>query len=184
MKKLFNKFKWLQLMLGILLLVAGVVTIIVAIINMSVINTTLSIILAVILFALGGFAILSNFIEYDKSFFSSTLIYGSIVIAIGIVLCISRNLVADIIAYFVAVLAITLGVVGLVRGVLLIKYHARPILYILIIFLGLLFITFGILALIYNSEMLKALYIGVGALICLAGIAETIYGIQLIKQNK
>ena len=182
MGNLFKRYKWMQLFLGILLIVAGIVTIVISFINMGILSTTLSIIIAVVLFAFGGLILLSTFLEDKGNNYSTAIIYASLLIALGVILCIRNTLIQEVILYLVAVFCIAFGASQIIRGIIAIKYHAKPIVIILCFLLGAIGITLGIVSLCCQGTMMQIIYILVGALFIISGLVETIYGIKEVRK--
>lgn len=182
MGKLFEKYKWLTLCAGIILLIASVLVITISIVNVESLSKALSIIVAVFLFIFGGIMILSSLIEERSVFFSSPLAYGAVLIAVGVVLCILPMLLESFIVYFIAVFAIAFGVIEIVKGIALIVNRVKPIWFILCFIIAAVALGFGITALVIDmADVLKIVYIFVGVILGAFGLVETIYGIKLMK---
>lgn len=171
----------MQLFLGILLIVAGIVTIVISIVNMGILSTTLSIIIAVVLFSFGGLILLAGFMEDKGSTYNAAIIYASLLIAVGVILCVRNTLIQEVILYLVAVFCIAFGASQLIKAVVSIKLHAKPILIALCFILAAIGITLGIVALCNQGAMMQVIYILVGSLFIISGIVETVYGVRLIK---
>ena len=113
MKSLFTKYVWLQLILSILLLFGGALIVVFAVLGkQNILEEGLNIIVAVILFLFGFFAILASFAFESDRVFTNGLLYGSACIALGVFLCI-RELV--LLNYLVMLLAIFFIVIGAVE---------------------------------------------------------------------
>ena len=187
MKSLFKKYVWLQLILSILLLFGGTLIIVLAATNkLNVLQEGLNIIAAVILFLFGLFAILTSFIFEPNKWFTYGLLYGSACIALGIFLCTRELVLLSYIVYLLAIFFIVIGAIELVNGVLLIVRKSQVIWLIAVCFaVAVLFITGGILAIIYRENVKIAFCIVAGILIFAAGVYELIFGIkEMVEQNK
>lgn len=189
MKKLFTKYAWLQILLAVLLIVGGVVIIVIAANNKeNILADALCITAAVILFLFGGISIAAAFIVDYKKLFSLGIIYGSLSIACGILLCAYTSHV-DLLNYLVYVLSVFMIVFGAVE---LIKALVSTIirlqnLFILIMtyVLAVLFITGGILAIVFRANITTVFCIGAGVLLIIVGILLLILGIKiLVTANK
>lgn len=187
MKSLFKKYIWLQLILSILLLFGGALIIAFAATNkQNILEDALNIIAAVILFLFGLFAILTSFIFEPNKLFTNGLLYGSACIALGVFLCTRELVLLNYLVYLLAIFFIVVGAIELINGVLLVVRKGKNIPYIVISFTAaVLFITGGILALIYRGNVKIAFCIIAGALLFAAGVYELIFGIrEMVAQNK
>ena len=191
MKSLFNKYVWLQLILSILLLFGGAVIIAFAINNNTeVLENALNIVVAVILFLFGFFAILTSFIFETKKYITISLIYGSASIALGVFLCTKQLMLLDYIIYLIAIFLIVVGAVQLLKAILLTIKKAKDKLALIIItyILAVLFIAAGILAIIFRDNVKDVLNIVasviVGVLLLAAGGYELVLGIKALITNK
>ena len=187
MKSLFKKYVWLQLILSILLLFGGALIIAFAATNkQNILEDALNIIAAVILFLFGLFAILTSFIFESNKLFTNGLLYGSACIALGVFLCTRELVLLNYLVYLLAIFFIVVGAIELVNGILLIAKKEKRVLFIILSFVAAaLFITGGILAIVYRSNVKIAFCIIAGALLFVAGVYELIFGIrEMIEQNK
>lgn len=192
MKSLFSKYVWLQLILSILLLFGGAVIIAFAINNNTeVLENALNIVVAVILFLFGLFAILTAFFFETKKYITTSLLYGSASIALGVFLCTKQLMLLEYLIYLIAIFLIVVGAVQLLKAILLTIRKEKDKLALIIItyILALLFIAAGILAIIFRNNVKDALNIVasiiVGVLLLIAGGWELYLGIKaIISKNK
>ena len=191
MKSLFSKYVWLQLILSILLLFGGAVIIAFAINNNTgVLEYGLNIVVAVILFLFGLFAILTSFIFETKKYITVSLLYGSASIALGVFLCTRQFMILEYIIYLIAIFMIVLGSVQLLKAILLTVRKEKDKLALIIItcILAVLLITAGILAIIFQKDLKNVLNIVAsiiaGVLLVVAGVYELILGIKALITNK
>ena len=187
MKDLFKKYIWLQLILSILLLFGGALIIAFAASNkLNVLQEGLNIIAAVILFIFGLFAVLTSFIFEPNKWFTYGLLYGSACIALGVFLCTRELILLTYIVYLLAIFFIVVGAIELINGVLLVVRKTKEIWLIVVCFVAaVLFITGGILAIVYRENVKIAFCIVAGILLFAAGVYELIFGIrELVNQNK
>ena len=161
MKSLFNKYVWLQLILSILLLFGGSVIIAFAINNNTeVLENALNIVIAVILFLFGLFAILTAFIFETKKYVTLSLLYGSASIALGVFLCTKELVLLNYIIYLIAIFFIVVGAVELLKAIILtIKDRKQLTLIIVSYIIAVLFITAGILAIVFRKDVKDVLNI-------------------------
>jgi uncharacterized membrane protein HdeD (DUF308 family) len=191
MKSLFNKYVWLQLILSILLLFGGSVIIAFAINNdTKVLENALNIVIAVILFLFGLFAILTAFIFETKKYVTLSLLYGSASIALGVFLCTKELVLLNYIIYLIAIFMIVVGAVELLKAIILtVKDRKQLTLIIISYVIAVLFITAGILAIVFRDKIKDVLNIVTcvlaGVLLLLAGGWELYLGIKaLVGKNK
>lgn len=187
MKSLFKKYVWLQLILSILLLFGGALIIAFAATNkQNILEDALNIIAAVILFLFGLFAILTSFLFEPNKLFTNGLLYGSICIALGVFLCVRELVLLNYLVLLLGVFFIVAGTVELINGIIFIAKKEKNVAFIIISFAAaVLFITGGILAIIYRGNVKIAFCIIAGALLFAAGVYELIFGIrEMIEQNK
>lgn len=187
MKSLFKKYVWLQLILSILLLFGGALIIAFAAANKpNILEDALNIIAAVILFLFGLFAILTSFLFEPNKLFTNGLLYGSISIALGVFLCVRELVLLNYLVLLLGVFFIVAGTVELVNGVIFIAKKEKKVLYIVIAFVAAaLFITGGILAIVFRANVKIVFCIIAGVLLFAAGVYELIFGIrEMVEQNK
>lgn len=192
MKSLFSKYVWLQLILSILLLFGGAVIIAFAINNNTdVLENALNIVVAVILFLFGLFAILTAFVFETKKYITASLLYGSASIALGVFLCTKQLMLLDYIIYLIAIFLIVVGAIQLFKAILLTVKKQKDQLALIIItyVLAVLFIAAGILAIVFRDNLKTGLNIAasiiVGVLLLVAGGYELYLGIKaIVGKNK
>ena len=191
MKSLFSKYVWLQLILSILLLFGGAVIIAFAINNNTdVLENALNIVVAVILFLFGLFAILTAFVFETKKYITASLLYGSASIALGVFLCTKQLMLLDYIIYLIAIFLIVVGAIQLFKAILLTVKKQKDQLALIVItyILAVLFIAAGILAIVFHDNVKNVLNIVasiiVGVLLLVAGGYELVLGIKALITNK
>ena len=186
MKSLFSKYIWLQLILSILLLFGGALIIAFALMGkQNVLEDGLNIISAVILFLFGGFAILATFVFEQNKYFTNGLLYGSACIALGVFLCTKEMVLLNYLVYLLAIFFIVVGGVELIKAIILVTRKNKNIPAIVITFVvAAIFITGGILALIFKDNVRIAFCVVAGVLLFLAGAWELFLGVRaMINSN-
>ena len=187
MKSLFTKYIWLQLILSILLLFGGALIVVFAVMGkQNILEDGLNIIVAVILFLFGLFAIIASFAFESDRVFTNGLLYGSACIAMGVFLCIKELVLLNYLVMLLAVFFIVIGAVEIIKGIILICTKYKVIAAIVITFVvGAIFLAGGILALIFRNDVKLAFCIVAGILLFLAGVYLLITGIAaMIRANK
>ena len=183
MKNLFSKYIWLQLILAILLLFGGTLIIVFAATGkVSILKDALNIISAVILFLFGAFAILASFLFEPNKIFTNGLLYGSASIALGIFLCTGKFTMIDYLVYILAIFFIVAGSIELIKGVVLAVNKDKRTAYLVATFLvAVIFITSGILALVFadvNEKVSVVFCVLAGVLLFAAGVFELVMGVK------
>lgn len=84
MKKFFSNNKWMQIVVGTLMIIVGIIVIVLAASNHNKLNAYLSILVAICLFIIGGLYICISLLLHPNELFSSSLVYASICIALEI----------------------------------------------------------------------------------------------------
>ena len=187
MKSLFNKYIWLQLILSILLLFGGTLIIVFAATgNKDILKDGLNYIAAVILFLFGLFAILAALIFESNKTITYGLLYGSASIALGVFLCTREMYLLSYLVLLLAIFFIVIGTIELIKGIILIAQKNKIVYLIVLAFVAaILFITGGILALVYRTNVELAFCIVAGILLVAAGIYELIFGVkEMVAQSK
>ena len=174
MNKILEKHKWVNLVFAVILIAIGTVCIIVACVDKKSFQLTLSVIIAIGLFIFALISLLSSLIGDNKSFFSTPLIYASISIALGIILCSDTNAFGTFITKFISTLLITFGGVEAAKGLFLLLFKAKLPLIIIALVIGTLGIAFGIISFCKPNETETVAYVVAGALIALTGLVNLI----------
>ena len=176
MNSLFQKHRWMQVMWGILLFVAGAITIIYTFANMDQeetnVSLVLSIALAIVLFAYGFTIIFSSFLELKDKFFKYEILIGAFIIAVGIVFVIKIKLLEEIIVSLIAASLLTFGTVFAVRTIVAFVRKLKVWWIGLCIALAVLFIAGGVLCLIFRNDVVEVSYVVLGGVLIIVGAGE------------
>lgn len=173
MNSLFTKHRWMQVVWGILLFVAGAITIIFAVNGENTdVSLVLSIAVAIVLFAYGLVILFSSFLELKDGFFKYELIIGGFIIAIGIVFCLNTEVLKDIIVNTVAVSLLVFGVIFGIRAAMIIIKKKKVWWLWFAVVLATLFIAAGILCLIFAEKVVNVCYFALGGILIIVGIVE------------
>ena len=193
MKSLFSKYIWLQFILSVLLLFAGALIIAFAIKDGNegtILFKGLNIIVAVILFLFGLFAIVASFAFEPNRVLTNGIVYGSASIAMGVFLCTDRLILLDYLVYLLAIFFIVIGAIEIIKGIILIVKKAEKLAIVIIsMIIGAIFIAGGILSIIFSDKVRFAfciiaavLFVIIGLYLLVTGIITLIGGIK--KGNK
>ena len=173
MNSIFNKHRWMQVMWGILLFVAGAVTIIFAATNEGAnVSLALSIAIALVLFAYGLTIVFSSFLELKDGFFKYEIIIGAFVIAVGIVFCLNIDLLKDIIVSLIASSLLVFGAVFVARVVMAFVRKLKVWWLSLSIVIAIIFLAAGVLCLVFRDEVVNICYLALGGILVIVGIIE------------
>ena len=174
MNNLFQRYKWMGILLGVLLILAGVGVILLSIFAKDKVDMILSITVAVICFIIGLIYIIAGVMLPLSEFYSSLYLYGAFAISVGIILLIHMSLASEILIYTIAVILLTLAVVYIVRGVLYVSHKMKTIQFVLCFIIGGVCLVLGILTLIFKNQMMQVVYILAGVFFLLTGILQLI----------
>lgn len=182
MNALFLKHKWLQIIYGALLLVAGILIIVMSINQPESITIWISVIFAIGLFIFGACSIMAGVFTLEKKFFNSLFIVGSLSIAFGVVLCTlaagkDTDLMGNLIKVFFSVMLLAMGAVECGEAAAMIYFKRSKFAIAIFFVLGAIFITAGVLTLIFWDNIIKVVYAILGGLIALLGLFEMVVGV-------
>ena len=177
----YSKYKWLRLLMGVFFLLAGTLTVIVNFTRPEAIGETLSISLAIVFFLIGGISLIATLINEKRAVYTPAILTSSLLIALGVVLCIKRDLITSIIVYFAAVFAISIAIVLIIRGILLTRYKKQTAAFVTCFIIGGILLAAGIYALIQPGQVLSMMYVVAGVFLIVYGITEIVFGIKMLK---
>ncbi len=174
MKKILNQYAWLRGILAILLIGAGITIIAFAIINQNQVGDAVKYAFASIAIAFGTILILLSLSSETRAPFTNNLLYGSILLALGITSLIVDNFITSLFVNLLAVLLIVIGGVCLVKAVFSIIYRMRKLFIFLLFLVGAICLTLGIMSLCFKEYSFISTFITVGVLITGLGVFELI----------
>lgn len=172
--------KWMAIVYGVFCLAIGVLLFTFSIINIDVVDSIISISLAVGLFIIGLMYIIIALVAHTNDFFTGSLVLGSVFIAVGVVLCVNTALIGSFIVYLVGALLCAIGAVCLIKAIVFIAFKQKVSWIVIYFIMMAVTITAGILILVFQGQSRVALYCTIGSLIGLTGILEIILGIKLL----
>lgn len=183
MKSLFKKYIWLQIIYGVLLACVGIATVVLAFVNGSLLDKTLSIIIAIALFIFAAIMFFSSLFAETKTIFSAALIYGSLFVALGVVLLVNPYLISTIFVTMLAVFIIALGAICLFKAAILIFFRMKWYYPAILFALGTIGIVGGILALCYPGVAFTVTFVILGIGLVALGAYEIIIAILAMKSG-
>ena len=176
MNSLFNKHRWMQVMWGILLFVAGAITIIYTFANKgdeeTNVSLVLSISLAIVLFAYGFTIVFSSFLELKDKFYKYEIIIGAFIVAVGIVFVMNIDLLKEIIVNLIASSLLVFGATFVARTILAFAKKMKVWWMGLSIAFAVLFVAAGVLCLIFKDEVVDVCYLVLGGVLVIVGGIE------------
>lgn len=186
MNSLFQKHKWLQVVWGIMLFVAGAITIIFAVANKGEdVDIALGIAIAVVLFAYGLTVVFSSFLELKDKFFKYEIIIGAFVIAAGVVFSINYKVISNIIVNTISISLLTFGVIFIARAIVSACLKQKVWWMPLCITFAIIFVAGGVLCIIFQDKILNVCYIILGAILAIVGIIQIYISVRrAIEANR
>lgn len=184
MNSIFKKHEWIRMLLGILLLVAGVITIVLAIVNRSGVSITLNITIAIMLFVIGGVMCIVSLLNDTKVIMTLTLVMGAFLIALGVAVIIVQDFVSTLLVILLAAFLISMGGISIFKGVTLIIFRAKWFWYVALFIVGTIGITLGILSLCYRDIAFIVTFIVVGAALVIMGVITIVISSIHVKKIK
>lgn len=179
MAKIVLKDKWMKILLGIVLTIAGLVIVVFGIVKPGVLSMTLSIVLAVSLFLIGALYLYNGLSKTaNANVIDFTYVLAAIAISLGVVLLVNTNLIASILVYIVSISVLTFGTALLIRGIILCARKSSAANCVLAIAIGIVLIILGVLALIFQGQITQIIYISSGALLLIIGILQIVDAVK------
>ena len=173
MNLLFEKYKWLQYVLGGLVVVFGVVVIILAAVNTGEVGKVINIVVASGLFVLGGLLLVTSLLTETHKPITSALFLSAIIITFGILVLLLRFHfhidLTGLLVYLLAIFLLVFGTIALSKAILLIIYKQKAVFIVLMFVLAVLGITAGILGLCFADKLLPTSYILLGVILVATG---------------
>ena len=179
MRLLITRFKWIGVVLGVLLIIAGGIIVGMSIAKAAgaikednVIPLMLSVVAAILCFIVGAIYITVGLTTPLTTFFDPSFVLGSIAIAAGVVLLIERAVIADIIIYLISIVLIVIGGIYLVRGIFYIVNKIQVKLVVFAFIIATLAIAAGIISITLKDKLFIGINIIIGVVVIIAGILQ------------
>ena len=180
--KIFAKFKWLQLLVGLVFVTLGVLTMVVAINVKDDYENILFIIWASVLFFIAFIIILFDIIGFTNKAEYAGLIISGLCIGLGVFVLVNKAFISQAIVTLLPYSLISVGGVLMVKTVVLAIKRVEFKDWLLPFILSVIFIASGIVFLIVKETKI-ALYVVLGILFIVLGAVEVI-GFITIMANK
>ena len=182
--KTLKEQKWMIIVYGIVLFAVGLIDLVLSIVDLGSAIRVVSYSIACGLFVIGMLHIITSLVKETKTFFKGALVLGSIAIALGVVFIVEPDVLGVYLIYFAAAFVLAMSVIFAIKAALAIKYKYKNWIFWYILF-AVIGITASILALVYgkSATVAQIIYISMGALAAVSGIALIIYGIKAINKK-
>ena len=189
MKSLLERITWVKIVEGSLLVVLGILVGVLGGLNTTKMINALSICIAIFLF-IDGLINTITFLLNPKQNFSVQALLGCAFITFGVLLCLHvwDGGMAELIAFFVAIMLLTAGGIYLIKSLIQISIKEPwgwVIINLLIAALG---ISLGTVAVVYASkgdaQFMQSVFIILGIAIAVLGVVELIFAINKYYLNK
>ena len=178
MKRILEKYQWIQLILGLILIALGVLTMIIAIDKKEDCEKTIFIVWAVVLFVISAIIIGFDLIAFSKKAEFGGLITAGICIGIGIFVLVNRNFIQQVINTLLPYIIISIGGVLLLKTIILAVKRVNFKEWLLPFVVGVIFIASGVVFLVVDDK--SFIYIAVGILFVALGAVEIVGYITIL----
>ena len=184
MRKLTEKYSWLQLVFGLVLVALGVLTIILAVkVEKADFDKTICIVWGIVLFLIAALIITFEIIGFtEKADFGGLLVSG-LFIGIGIFILAKQDIIRDIIATLLPYILISIGGVLLLKTIILAVKRINFKVWLLQFILGVIFVAVGIVFAVVE-EALNVIYVVIGVLFIVLGALEIVGYITFLSNRR
>ena len=183
MRRLIEKFSWLQLLLGLILVALGVLTMVIAINVKENYELTIFIVWASVLFVLATALVVFDIVAYhDKAEFSS-LIAAGLCIGVGIFVLVNRDFISEVITTLVPYILMAMGGVLLLKTIILAVRRVNFKSWLTPFVVAVIFLAAGIVF-ICVKELKQVIYISLGIMFIVLGAVEIIGYITFLANRR
>ena len=182
MSKSLSKNKWLRILLGSLLAVAGIVIIVISIVKgNSGVTDLVTIVCAVCCFLYAALVIITSFVRYPRTPYPIALLVGAAFIAIGVALIYTKftDALGGFVIFLIPVLLISIGSLAIIKAIVILA-HKDPVQNWLFLMVGgIVLVAGGIILLpgVLGGFLLQITNIAIGAAIAVVGVLEVIFAL-------
>ncbi len=179
MSKSLGKNKWLRILLGSLIAIAGIVIIIVSIVKGNGgVSNLVTLVCAICCFIYAGIVIIASFIRHPRTPYPVALLVGGAFIAIGVTLIVTHftDALGNFVINLVPIILIAIGGLATIKAVVIIC-HKDPVMnWLFLIIGGLVLVAGGIILLpnVLGGFLQQITNITIGIAIAALGILEII----------
>ena len=185
MNAIFEKYKWLRVVLGALVIAFGIAVIIIALAAPGEVGKVINIVVAVSLFIFGAFLLVTSLLAETHKPITSALLMSALIITTGVLVLLMRftfhiNL-TGLLVYLITVFLVVFGSIALAKAVFLIVYKQKVIFIVLMFILAALGIASGLVGLCFAGNLVDASYILLG--VFMIAIGTVVIAIPTIKKK-
>ena len=181
MRKLTDRFKWLQLLFGLILIGAGVVTIIMAANGEDDFDKNICLVWSIILFVIAFLIVLLDILAFGSDVEFTGLIAAGLCVGVGVFILVNQDIIRNVISSLIPYILISIGGVLLLKTIMLAIKRVNFKKWIVVFIVSVIFLTSGIVF-ICVSDMLKVIYIVIGGLFIVLGGLELVGLITRLSQ--
>lgn len=178
MRKIIDKYKWVQLILGFVLIALGVLTMVVAINVKDDYEKVIFIVWASVLFLIAAIIIAFDFIAFNNKAEFGGLIAAGICIGIAILVLANKDFISRIIRTLIPYIIISIGGVLLLKTIILAVKRVNFKEWLLPFVVSVIFIASGIVFLVIDN--ISFIYVAVGILFIALGAVEIVGYITIV----
>ena len=184
MRKILEKFKWLQLVFGFVLIALGVLTIVIAISNKDGDYAKyIFIVWAVVLFLIAGVFVLFDVLAFRDTAEFGTLVGCGICIGIGVFVIVNQGVINDVIKTLLPYSLMAVGGVLIIKTLVLAIRRISFKEWMLPFVVGVVFLTSG-LVFFLNKDSGYILYVATGIMFVTLGAVEIIGFITVLANRR
>ena len=187
MNSLFEKYKWLKYVIGSFIIALGVLVIILASVGSGAVKTAITIVMAISAMVVGLVFLLIALLSESHKGFTTTLLFGAIGLAAGIILLVQYFGLNDsfndqLLVYTISIFALVFGAITLSKAISLIVFKEKASLIVLLFVVAIASIVAGILGIVVVGDVIQAAYIILGVGILVVGVLFLVF--TVIKTKK
>ena len=182
MKRILEKFQWLQLLLGFILIALGVLTMVIAINVEDNYEQTIFVVWAAVLFVMAAIIIGFDLIAFNNKAEFSGLLAAGICIGIAIFVLANRSFISQVIKTLLPYIIISIGGVLLLKTIILAVRRVNFKEWLLPFVVGVIFIASGIVFLVVDN--ISFIYIALGILFIALGAVEIVGYITILVNRR
>ncbi len=178
MKRILEKYQWIQLILGFVLIALGVLTMVIAINVKDNYEQIIFIVWAAVLFLIAAIIIGFDLIAFNTKAEFGGLVAAGICIGIGIFVLANRGFISQVIRTLLPYIIISIGGVLLLKTIILAVKRVNFKEWLLPFVVGVIFIASGVVFLVVDN--ISFIYIAVGILFIALGAVEIVGYITIL----
>ena len=183
MKKILERFKWLQILFGLVLIALGVLTIIIAVNVKDNYENTIFIVWASVLFFLGTVIVAFDIIAFNDKAEFSALVAAGICIGVGIFVLGNKEFISHVVKTLLPYIIVSIGGVLLLKTIVLAVRRVPFKQWLLPFVLSVIFVAAGVVF-ICVKDLSNIIYIALGILFIVLGAVEIIGFVTIVANRR